>query len=114
MEASTSVGWHRSRRSLLAGSEPDLVILIDVPVEAGWPDGPPVPPLRLVSRSTSTADFHARVRAGYLSMAAADPERWRILDGTASESDVAQAVVAEVERLIAGDEPSVDLARTPD
>ncbi len=96
------------------GLRPDLVILIDVPVEAGL--------ARRAAGATGETrfeehfdrGFHARVRAGYLSMAAADPERWRILDGTASESDVAQAVVAEVERLIAGDEPSVALARSPD
>ena len=57
-------------------------------------------------------DFHARVRAGYLAMAAADPARWRILDGTRSEADVAGAVVDEVERLLSRDEPFAAPLRT--
>ena len=94
------------------GLRPDLVILLDVPVEAG-----------LARRAAGTRgetrfeehfdhDFHARVRAGYLAMAAADPARWRILDGTRSEADVAGAVVDQVERLLSRNEPMVAPART--
>jgi dTMP kinase len=91
---------------------PDLVILIDVPVEAG-----------LARRAAGARgetrfeehfdhEFHARVREGYLAMAAADPTRWRILDGTRTQADVAEAVVDQVERLLSRNEPIVAPARS--
>jgi dTMP kinase len=94
------------------GLRPDLTVLIDVPVEAG-----------LARRAAGTRgetrfeehfdrDFHERVRDGYLAMAAADPVRWRILDGTRSEPDVAAAVLDQVERLLSRNEPFVAPART--
>jgi len=94
------------------GLKPDMVVLIDVPVEAG-----------LARRAAGTRgetrfeehfdhDFHARVREGYLAMAAADPVRWRILDGTRSEADVAGSVLDHVERLLSRNEPIVARARS--
>ena len=94
------------------GLRPDLILLIDVPVEDG-----------LARRAAGTGgetrfedhfdhEFHARVREGYLAMAAADPMRWRILDGTRSEADVGGAVLDEVERLLSRNEPFVAPART--
>ncbi len=99
-------------RLATGGLRPDLVVLIDVPVEAGLARR-----AAGVQRETRFEEhfdraFHARVRQGYLDMAAADPERWRILDGTRSEPDVAQAVVDHVERLVARSEPFVAPART--
>jgi dTMP kinase len=38
-------------------------------------------------------DFHERVRAGYLELAAEDPERWRVIDGSQDPATVARAVV---------------------
>jgi len=38
--------------------------------------------------------FHARVRAGYLELAAAEPSRWRIIDADRSPEDVQQALRA--------------------
>jgi len=95
------------------GLRPDLIILIDVPVEAG-----------LARRAAGVRgetrfeehfdhDFHARVREGYLAMANADPATWRILDGTRSEADVARAVADHMERLLTRDEPFVSSVRTP-
>jgi len=94
------------------GLQPDLVLLIDVPVEAG-----------LARRAAGTqgetrfeehfdADFHARVRAGYLKMAGTDPVLWRILDGTRSEADVARLVNDHVAHLLARSEPFGVPART--
>ena len=37
-------------------------------------------------------EFHRRVHEGFLAQAIADPERWAVIDGTASEDDVAQAI----------------------
>ena len=36
--------------------------------------------------------FHGRVVAGFRSLAAADPDRWVVLDGTGSVDDVAERV----------------------
>jgi dTMP kinase len=37
-------------------------------------------------------DFHARVEQGFLQLAAADPQRWRVVDASASVEVVADAV----------------------
>ena len=36
--------------------------------------------------------FHRRVRSGYLRLAGADPERWRVIDGMKKEEDVFDSV----------------------
>jgi dTMP kinase len=36
--------------------------------------------------------FHERVRAGYLEMAAAEPDRWRVVDGARDPEDVAEQI----------------------
>ena len=63
------------------GLVPDLTLYLDVPPEVG-----------LARRTRSgeelnrldreTLAFHERVRAGYLALATAEPDRWRIVDGT--------------------------------
>ncbi|MEP7201106.1 MAG: dTMP kinase [Ilumatobacteraceae bacterium] len=64
---------------------PDLVILIDTPIE-------------LLERRMRNRDldrfereddvFHARVRDGFRSMAANDPQHWIVIDGAASMEEV--------------------------
>jgi dTMP kinase len=78
---------------------PDLTILIDVPVEVG---------LRRKSRgpwnrfeSTEDRAFHARVRAGYLELAATEPDRFRIVDGAGSVARTDGLIRAVVEPLLA-------------
>ena len=46
-------------------------------------------------------DFHERVRAGYLELAAAEPERFLVLDATNSVDDLAAAIRARVVGLLA-------------
>lgn len=60
------------------GLTPALTILLDLDVETG---------LRRKSRQQEwnrldayTVDFHRRVRAGYLELAAQEPSRWKIID----------------------------------
>jgi dTMP kinase len=67
---------------------PDLVVLLDVPptVAADRADGEPD---RLESAGD---DFHHRVVQGYRALAAADPQRWVTVDGTAPADDVEAAV----------------------
>ena len=86
------------------GLTPDLTILLDVPVEVGL--------ARTRRRAewnrfedTEATDFFDRVRAAYLRLAAAEPQRFRIVDGSGSVDD-ADAAIREVM------EPLVD-RRTP-
>jgi dTMP kinase len=68
------------------GLRPDLIVLLDLPVEAG---------LARVGRRGShdrleseKRTFHQRVREGYLELMAAEPERWLRLDATAEPGTV--------------------------
>lgn len=81
----------------VAGHWPDLVVLLDVPLE--------VMAQRLRKRELDRFereddDFHRRVRDGFAAMAAADPEHWVVIDGQQSKDDVQAAIRAAVaERL---------------
>ena len=66
-------------RYATGGLAPDLTILLDVDVEMGLK--------RKTQNGTEwnrldayTIDFHKRVRAGYLEMAKAEPQRWMVID----------------------------------
>jgi dTMP kinase len=67
--------------------EPDLVVLLDVPASVAGE--------RLQGRDRMEAagdDFHARVTEGYRRLAAADPDRWIVIDGVGSVDEVAARV----------------------
>lgn len=69
------------------GLEPDLKLLLDLPVPQGLQR-------RFAGEDqTNRMDreviaFHERVRAAYHSLAAADPNRWRIIDASRPEANV--------------------------
>jgi dTMP kinase len=78
------------------GLWPDLVVLLDVPLE--------VAARRLGQHrdrfESEDVDFHERVRAGFRALAEADPDRWVIIDGRLGRDEVASSVSATVhERL---------------
>ena len=78
------------------GLWPDLIILLDMDPALAWNRG--------ASGSdrfeSLDMDFHRRVREGYLELAAADPERWVVLDADRAPADVRGDVTALVaERL---------------
>jgi dTMP kinase len=70
--------------------QPDRVILIEVDAEVAWS--------RSAARAeqdrmeAETADFFTRVSAGYAALAAADPARWRVVDGSGTVEEVADRV----------------------
>jgi len=79
-----------------AGLQPDMTILLDLPVEVG-----------LARKHTQQAGwnrfedealaFHSRVRDGYHALARTEPERWRCFDGLRP----ADALSEEIWRVIA-------------
>jgi dTMP kinase len=75
-----------------SGRWPDLVLLVDVPVEVGM-GRLATDPDRLEQAGEG---FHQRVRDGYHALAEAEPHRWAVIDGTGSRSDVEAAIVAEI------------------
>jgi dTMP kinase len=86
---------------------PDLVVLIDVPVEVGLARrdlGRSDERTRFEDEARHDLSFHRRVRAGYLGMAAADPGRWVTIDGDADPDEVADAVGGAVEGWLASSE----------
>ncbi len=79
------------------GLDPDLTILLDVDPELG------------IQRKAAGArnrfesidlDFHRRVRSGFLELAAAEPQRWRVVDSSRHIDrvfdDVRALVLAEI------------------
>ncbi len=72
------------------GLRPDLIVLLDVPVEVGL--------ARVGERGrhdrleAEVREFHERVRAGYESLRAEEPSRWLTLDGTAPADAVFEAL----------------------
>ena len=78
------------------GLAPDLTLLLDLSVEegqrrkrVGHEDGEEINRLDLEQR-----DFQERVRAGYLALAATEPQRWVTLDARASMGALAEQVWA--------------------
>jgi dTMP kinase len=77
------------------GLKPDLVVLLDVEPMAGL--------ARAAARGAGTdrlegesLDFHERVRDAFLDLAAADPKRYLVLDGSAPVDQLAAAVAQRV------------------
>lgn len=81
------------------GLLPDLTVLLDLPADALTH--------RLADRGgfdrleSEAADFHERVRAGYLALAAAEPERFLVLDATRAVDELAAEIRERVAPLLA-------------
>jgi len=80
------------------GTRPDLTLLIDVPVEIGLARKRQGEWNRF--EDTEGAAFFEQVRAGYLRLAAEEPDRIRIVDGSGSVSDADEAIRIIVEPLL--------------
>ncbi len=89
------------------GLKPDLTFLIDVDAEAGLSRAH----ARNAAINAAEADesrldrhaleFHRKVRDAYLELAAREPERIRVIDGTGTPEQVAAQVWAEAMRFLA-------------
>jgi len=80
------------------GLMPDLTILLDLDSAAGR--GRLKTRTRYDRLEAEHDDFHARVRAGFLELADAQPERFLVLDATASMQSISDAIRARVEPLL--------------
>jgi dTMP kinase len=78
----------RALSDFAGAPEPDLVVLITV--------SPEVRAQRLKATpdriEASGGDFHQRVDVGFKTLAAADPQRWAVIDGDGSVDEVAALV----------------------
>lgn len=81
----------------LDGLWPDLVLLLDCPPEAASGRRQ-----RALDRLEAEAEgFHARIHTTFRELAAAEPDRWVVIDGSAAIDDVSAAVWAAVEQRLA-------------
>jgi dTMP kinase len=84
------------------GLAPTRTVLLDLPAETGLARRFGGSLDQLTRFETSEAfdrDFHERVRAGYLELAAQEPDRWRVVDASLPADKVAARVWAAVEDL---------------
>ena len=86
---------------VLGAVRPDLTLILDIPVDAAF--------ARVTSRSAQTANpapndpyerrgkpFHEALRAGFLDIARAEPQRCCVIDGAPAAQQVAEQVWAAV------------------
>jgi dTMP kinase len=86
------------------GIEPDLTIVLDLPVEVGLSRKAPADVTRF--EAEFELDFHRRVREGFLAIAAADPDRVVVIDAMRAPSKVAADIASAVDRRIGRGEPA--------
>jgi dTMP kinase len=90
----------RLNRLATKGIRPDLIFLLDLPVEKGLArQGEAGNDRDAIGRET--VDFHERVRRGYLALARAEPRRWVVLDARQPLDGLAEEVWRRAERLLA-------------
>ncbi|HZM84640.1 MAG TPA: dTMP kinase [Candidatus Limnocylindrales bacterium] len=93
------------------GLKPDLVILLDIDPRVGLVRaGRRGAPADVVERESLA--FHDRVRAAYLDLAAADPQRYLVLDAQADEHKLADEIAERVAELLPPAGPSEHLPDT--
>jgi dTMP kinase len=84
-----------------AGLQPDLTILLDLPVEIGLARARQRNGAQGPDRfETERRGFFERVRSAYLERARSDPGRFRVIDAAAELGEVSDAVRAGLESLL--------------
>jgi len=79
------------------GLKPDLIVLLDIPVEEGLARRRARRQDRFEQEDTA---FHQKVREGYLKLAANDPQRWLVVDATQSREKVGGIIWQRVSQLL--------------
>ena len=85
-------------KAATGGLKPDLVILLDMPVAEGLARKENEKFDRFEQEDIS---FHQKVRAGFLELAAREPERWLVVDATQPREKIAEIIWGRVSRLLA-------------
>ncbi len=80
-----------------SGLKPDLTILLDQPAEAGLARKKYKNPDRFEQEESV---FHQRVCEGYLKLAAAEPERWFVVNSQQTKAKIAQIIWQRVSQLL--------------
>jgi dTMP kinase len=85
------------------GTRPDLVLVLDIPVELGRS--------RTTERGGTAAQndrfdfessaFHTAVRNGFLELARREPERFAVIDASASKEEVTQSILEAIHARLA-------------
>ena len=89
----------RLNRLATKGIRPDLIFLLDLPVEEGLArQGKAGNDRDAIGRETVA--FHERVREGYLALAGAERRRWLVLDARRPLDELAEEVWRRVEPLL--------------
>jgi dTMP kinase len=88
--------WSRLADLALEGLRPDLTLVLDVAPEIGMARAAARGSLDRYERLD--AGFHARVRAGFLAIAAAEPGRCAVLDASQTADDLALDIAQAVDR----------------
>ena len=86
----------RLNHEATGGLEPDLTVLLDLPVETA------------LARKNSAADnfddapldFHRKIRLGYGALAAANPSGWFVLDGQRTPDELSREIWAKVQTIL--------------
>ena len=86
----------RLNREATGGLEPDLTVLLDLPVETA---------LARKSGNGDTFDaapveFHRKIRRGYRALAASDPEGWMVLDGECPPEELSRKIWSKVKTVL--------------
>ncbi len=79
------------------GLKPDLIFLLDIPVEEGLARKRAKKQDRFEQEDMA---FHQRVREGYLKLAANDPQRWLVVDASQSKAKIREIIWQRVSRLL--------------
>ncbi|PKB72059.1 MAG: dTMP kinase [SAR202 cluster bacterium Io17-Chloro-G6] len=87
----------RLNREATGGLEPDLTVLLDLPVETalarkGGDDDD--------TFDNAPVDFHRQIRRGYSALAASDPGGWLVLDGQRPPEELSREVWAKVRTIL--------------
>ena len=79
------------------GLKPDLTVLLDISVEAGFNRKGAKKHDRFEQEEVA---FHQRVREGYLKMAAREPERWLVVNASQSKAKIAEIIWQRISQLL--------------
>src|ERR1700674_3295547 len=89
----------RLERITVGDTKPDLTLILDIPAKLGLERASQRRGTQAADRfETETLDFHEKLRQAYLELAADEPDRCVVIDGSADAAVVADAISAVVNR----------------